>query len=57
MRPRTRIKAKYKFSRRPGAFDRYLANQVDSEGNKLLNIEPLREFKAPIEQPYKPVKP
>lgn len=57
MRPKTKIKAKYKFSRRPGAFDRYLAYQVDSEGNKLLNIEPLKEFNAPTEQPYKPVKP
>jgi len=44
---RRRIKARFSFSRKPGAFDRYLASQIDSEGKKLLNIEPLKDFKPP----------
>ena len=46
-RPKTKTKARYSFSRKPGAFDRYLANQIDSDGNKLLDTEPLKELKAP----------
>jgi len=46
-RPKTKIKARFSYSRKPGAFDRFLASQIDSEGKKLLNIEPLKDFKPP----------
>jgi len=48
-RPKTKTKARYSYSRKPGAFDRYLASQIDSEGKKLLNIEPLKDFKPPVD--------
>ena len=50
---RRRIKARFSFSRKPGAFDRYLASQIDSEGKKLLNIEPLKEFKPPADAVFR----
>lgn len=52
-RPKTKTKARFSYSRKPGAFDRYLANQVDNEGKKLLNIEPLREFKPPADAVFR----
>ena len=32
---------KRRFRRRPGAYDRYMSNQVDSEGKKLLEQTPM----------------
>jgi hypothetical protein len=40
-------KAKSTYSRKPGAFDRYTSSQVNSDGIKVLNLEPLKQFTPP----------
>jgi len=43
--PRRKSKTARKkiFSRRRGAFDRFICNQIDADGGKLLNQTPLDE--------------